>query len=187
MVATGHARRPSHPAVDDRIPIVVAIGIVAGIDYGRVADLQSSLLVWAAVGTLMVGFCEEMVYRGLAVVGFRGGYPEVRVWLFSSLLFMLLHAWDLVAGQSLAATGQQLVFTFLLGSVLYACRRSSGGLVVPILLHAAWDWTSFTSTSDAFVDGVRRVRPAVQPGVPGPRHRGRPVLRRGEEGALPPG
>ncbi len=144
----------------------MAIGIVAGIDYGRVADLQSSFLVWAAVGTLMVGFCEEMVYRGLAVVGFRGGYPEVRVWLFSSLLFMLLHAWNLVAGQSLAATAQQLVFTFLLGSVLYACRRSSGGLVVPILLHAAWDWTSFTSTSDAFVDGVNAYDPRFSPAFP---------------------
>jgi membrane protease YdiL (CAAX protease family) len=141
------------------IPIVFAIAILAGIDYGRVADLQTSFLLWAAVGTLMVGFCEETVYRGLAVVGFREGYSEVRVWLFSSLLFMLLHAWNLVAGQSLPATVSQLGFTFVLGSILYAVRRTSGTLIIPILLHAGWDWMSFTGASDAFKDAADLVDP----------------------------
>ena len=141
------------------IPIVFAVTIVIGIDFGRVADLEPSFLVWAAVGTLMVGFCEEIVYRGIAVVGFRPAYSELRVWLFSSLLFALLHAWNLFAGQSLANTVQQLVFTFVLGSVLYACRRASGTLLVPILLHAGWDWISFTSTSDAFKDPADLVDP----------------------------
>ena len=141
------------------IPIVFAIAILAGIDYGRVADLQTSFLLWAAVGTLMVGFCEEMVYRGLAVVGFREGYSEVRVWLFSSLLFMLLHAWNLIAGQSLPATLFQLGFTFVLGSILYAVRRTTGTLVIPILLHAGWDWTSFTGASDAFKNAADLVDP----------------------------
>ena len=141
------------------IPILFAVAIVAGIDYGRVADLRTSFLAWAAVGTLMVGFCEETVYRGLAVVGFRGGYSEVRVWLFSTLLFVLLHAWNLVAGQGIGATAAQIVFTFALGSVLYACRRATGALVIPMLLHAGWDWMSFTGQSDAFKNAADLVDP----------------------------
>lgn len=149
------------------IPILFTVAIVTGIDYGRVADLQTSFLVWAALGTLMVGFCEETVYRGLAVVGFRAGYSEVRVWLFSSLMFALLHVWNLVAGQGLAATMEQFIFTFALGSVLYACRRASGTLVIPIVLHAGWDWMSFTGTSDAFKVAADIVDPrSFSPALP---------------------
>ena len=168
------------------IPILFAVAIVAGIDYGRVADLRTSFLAWAAVGTLMVGFCEETVYRGLAVVGFRGGYSEVRVWLFSTLLFVLLHAWNLVAGQGIGATAAQIVFTFALGSpsVRVPARHR----------HPADPDAAPRGMGLDVVHGpVRRVqerrrprRPAVvQPRVPPARRDDRAVHHRREE-AVPP-
>ncbi|RLE24665.1 MAG: hypothetical protein DRJ50_04330 [Actinobacteria bacterium] len=134
------------------VPIVMAIGIAGSIavDLGRTSDLDTSFLLWLTIGTLLIGFCEEMVYRGLTIVGFRSGHREVRVWLFTTLLFAVLHLWNLAAGQGLMGTIQQFGYTFVLGSVYYVIRRSTGTILIPILIHAGWDWTGFASGSEAF-------------------------------------
>ena len=68
---------------------------------------------------------------------------EVGAWFWSSLLFGLLHGANIVLGQDVGPTLHQIVFAFVFGSVLYAARRSTGTLLVPIVLHALWDLTSF--------------------------------------------
>ena len=98
------------------------------------------MIVWLALGTALVGFSEEITYRGLALVGFRGRYSEVKVWLFTSLLFGFLHGVNLILGQGALLTVRQLVFAFVLGSVFYAIRRISGTIVVVMVLHALWDF-----------------------------------------------
>ena len=98
----------------------------------------------ARSGTAIVGFCEETTYRGLAVVGFRGGYSEVKVWLFSSILFGLLHGANVVLGQGAGPTVRQIIFAFFIGSVFYAIRRISGTLIIPMVIHAMWDFGSFS-------------------------------------------
>ena len=143
--------------------MVFVVAIVAGIDYSRLGKLDTEFIVWAAVAAVLVGFAEEGTYRGLSVVAFRSGYSEFRVWLFSTLLFMYLHAWNFLAGQDLGPTVAQLVFTFALGSVLYAVRRATGTLIIPMLLHGGWDFASFTATSDAFKESEKLVDPRTVP------------------------
>ena len=108
---------------------------------------ETSYLVWAALATLGVGFCEEIVYRGITVVGFRSRYAEWQVWLFSSLLFGLIHIWNYFAGQSLDASISQFISAFMSGCFLYMIRRATGTIIVSMLLHAAWDWTLFVSAA----------------------------------------
>ncbi len=103
-----------------------------------------AMILWLALGTALVGFSEEITYRGLAVVGFRGGYSEVRVWLFSALLFGLLHSVNVILGQGAVSTIRQVIFAFVLGSVFYAIRRISGTIVVVMVIHALWDFGTFT-------------------------------------------
>ena len=98
------------------------------------------MLPLLAVGVLLVGFSEEMVTRGLMIVGLRGGLKEPMVWLVSSLLFGLLHAINIVFGQAVDATLQQIVFAFLLGTAFYVTRRVTGTLLVCMVLHALWDF-----------------------------------------------
>ena len=139
---------PTDPARPPRwllvVPILVFVATLLGIDYGNLGNMGAAMIGWLALGTALVGFGEEMTYRGLALVGFRGGYGEVKVWLFTSLLFGLLHGVNLMLGQGAVPTIRQFVFAFVLGSVFYAIRRISGTIVVVMVLHALWDFGSFS-------------------------------------------
>ena len=115
------------------------------------ADRPASYLLALALGTLLVGFGEELLTRGTGLVGLRGGFGEALSWFFSCLLFGLIHALNVFFGQSMGSTVQQIVFAFLAGSVFYITRRVSGTLIVCMLLHAWVDFTTF-GFSDAAVD-----------------------------------
>jgi membrane protease YdiL (CAAX protease family) len=129
------------------VPILVFISVLLGIDYGNLGNMGGAMVMWLALGTAMVGFSEEITYRGLAVVGFRGGYSEVKVWLFSSILFGLLHGVNIILGQSAMLTVRQVIFAFVLGSVFYAIRRISGTIIVAMVIHALWDFGTFTKVA----------------------------------------
>ena len=139
---------PDGPARPPRwmmaVPILVVVATLIGIDYGNLGDMGATMILWLAIGTALVGFSEEITYRGLAVVGFRGGYSEVRVWLFASLLFGLLHGVNVILGQGAVLTVRQVIFAFVLGSVFYAIRRITGTIVPVMIIHALWDFGSFS-------------------------------------------
>jgi len=139
---------PTDPARPPRwllvVPVLVFIATLLGIDYGNLGDMGAAMILWLALGTALVGFSEEITYRGLAVVGFRGGYSEVKVWLFTSILFGLLHGVNVVLGQGAVLTVRQVIFAFVIGSVFYAIRRISGTIVVAMVVHALWDFGTFT-------------------------------------------
>jgi uncharacterized protein len=117
--------------------LVIALSGVVSIDFGA-ASAATLLLV--AIGTGLVGFSEELLTRGLMIVGFRGTLSEVWVWFLSSLLFGLLHGLNVFFGQSIGATLRQIVFAFLLGTAFYVTRRLTGLLVVTMVIHAIWDF-----------------------------------------------
>lgn len=113
------------------VPIVMLTATIAGINYGGLGDIDSKLLLWIAVGTLLVGFAEELMYRGLVLVSFRGAMPESHAWFWSSVAFGLLHGANFFLGQDLFPTIQQVGFAFVLGSGLYIARRASGAIFLP--------------------------------------------------------
>jgi hypothetical protein len=126
------------------VPVLMFLPGLASVlgGYGP-ADRAVSLLIVLALGTLLVGFSEEMLFRGTGLVGLRGGLGEAMSWFFSCLLFGLLHALNVFFGQSIGSTMQQIVLAFLAGSVFYIVRRVAGTLVLCMLLHAWIDFTTF--------------------------------------------
>ena len=124
--------------------------VVPGL-FALVALINISLIGWRApgarllplllVGTLLVGFAEELAARGVLAVGLReAGASEVVVWLVTSVLFSLLHAMNVLFGQSGRTTALQLVLAFFAGSALYVTVMSTGSLLVAMVLHALWDF-----------------------------------------------
>jgi membrane protease YdiL (CAAX protease family) len=126
------------------VPIVILVAILAGIDYSHLGDIDSELLLTIAVGTILVGFSEELMYRGLFIVGARGSMGEQGVWLWSSVACVLLHSINALLGQDIGPTIVQVAVTFVVGSGMYVARRSTGLIIVPMVLHTLWDFSAFT-------------------------------------------
>lgn len=95
-----------------------------------------------ALGVLFVGVFEELMTRGVLLVGLRRRLPEFGVWIVSCVLFGLLHLLNALAGAGIGTTVVQVVFAASFGSTLYVARRLSRGLLLPVLLHAFWDFGS---------------------------------------------
>lgn len=126
------------------LPFVAAfIGVhLIGTDWPAI---EVAHLAFLALACLLIGFNEEVLTRGVLVVAARGSMRnEVWVWLVSTALFGLMHIPNGFFGIGLAGGVTQAVFTFLLGTGLYILRRVSGSLVLPVIVHAVWDFSTFS-------------------------------------------
>jgi len=132
--------------------LVGAVGNLASTKWGELPDL-GIYVFWLAVGTALVGFSEELLTRGVAIVGGRGSMHEKWVWVFSGVIFGLLHVPNAFFGQGVKATVQQVVFAFAVGLTYYVTRRVSGTLIVTMVLHAIWDFSVFIEGRS--VDGLQ--------------------------------
>jgi membrane protease YdiL (CAAX protease family) len=132
------------------LPLAAAFIVIniAGTDWSAISLQHLVFLLFACA---LVGFNEEVLTRGVLVVAARGSMRhEVLVWLFSTGLFGLMHIPNGFFGIGLSGGITQAVFTFLLGSGLYLLRRISGSLLLPVIVHASWDFSTFAHqvTSD---------------------------------------
>ncbi len=127
------------------IPALLVLGAIGNLATTRWAEIDgvASYALWLAIGTLLVGFSEELLTRGIAVVGGRGSMHEKWVWVFSGAIFGLLHAPNALFGQSVRETLQQIAFAFAVGLMYYVTRRITGALIVTMGLHAIWDFSIF--------------------------------------------
>lgn len=127
----------------------IAIAVVLLFNLLRLLSIDYAAAGFEVVATwllagLFIGFAEEVLTRGLVVNLLRkAGNTELVVAVVSSALFALLHAGNLLSGQSLFATLLQLVYTFAFGVCMYLAMRVTGTIIAPILLHASTDPSIF--------------------------------------------
>lgn len=139
-------RRLEHPRWARLIPVAIVLYVVVALAFAPWGDWSAGLVALILAATLMVGFGEEIVFRGYLLVGARGRYSELGAWFVTSGLFGLFHGLNIFTGQSVGATIQQVVFAFLIGSSFYLVRRVTGLLVAGMVLHGLWDFTTFISS-----------------------------------------
>lgn len=120
--------------------VVILAGGVLGQGWTVAADRLLALVALA----VLVGFSEELAYRGLTLTGFRGGMTERRAWLLATILFALLHLPNIILGQAVGPTIGQVALSFMGGTSLYLIRRATGSIVPAMVLHGAWDFVAFT-------------------------------------------
>jgi membrane protease YdiL (CAAX protease family) len=126
----------------------VLLAAFAVIAVATAANPQITPLMWVLLvtGSLLVGFNEEIVTRGVLVVALRSRFGEIGVWLLSATLFALIHLPNAFFGIGAEAV-VQVFFAFGFGSVAYLLRRGSGAIFWTMGLHALWDFASFSTNS----------------------------------------
>jgi uncharacterized protein len=143
-------KAPSWTLIPPLLMCLLAIVVLFIKDYSETTSAMVLLLVLGSVG---VGFCEEMATRGLLIVGLRGSMTEGKVWLVSSVLFGLLHLpnWAFGAGPAAAF---QVLLAFMSGTTFYLLRRGTGSLVAAMVLHGFWDFSTFIGKTDSLLPFV---------------------------------
>ena len=130
-------------------PIIVVLPIILrlfGIDWGLHGfDLVAFLLVTG----LLIGFVEELLYRGVSVKMLRaGGHGEWVVAAVSSLFFALSHTTNLLGGQPISTVAPTIGYTFAFGVLMYLTMRVTGFLLAAIILHGLTDPTTILAVGD---------------------------------------
>ncbi|ROR83252.1 hypothetical protein SAMN06295974_1319 [Plantibacter flavus] len=137
-------RRRSHhkwPIFVPALMLVVAVANLVNTDWSKFDP--SFLLSLLALG-LAVGFCEELMSRGLLLTAFRSRLSEVWVWLLTSLLFGAMHLVNAALGAPFLNTLGQVVLAAMSGTCFYIVRRVTGSLVWAMALHGIWDVAAFS-------------------------------------------
>jgi len=99
---------------------------------------------------VLVGVCEELAFRGYLLVGARRTFrSELAAVAFTSVLFGFFHLPNALLGSPLPGEIVHVAQTAVLGLVFYALRRLSGTLILPMVVHAAWDLVVLQSNWDA--------------------------------------
>ena len=118
---------------------VLAVVNLIGVDWGA----YTGAFFAASLALALVGFTEEIVHRGLLLVALRSRFNEGMVWFLSTLLFACLHFANIGLGQDVVPTLQQVLFAFGAGTIFYILRRTTGSLILAMVLHGVWDFASF--------------------------------------------
>jgi len=128
-------------------PVVVLVPVVLrvfGIDWGGIG---TDVVVFMLLTGLLIGFVEELTYRGLAVKMLRdGGHGEWVVAALSSVFFALSHSANLLSGQSITVVGPTVVYTLGFGVLMYLSMRAIGYLAGAMILHGLTDPTTVLAT-----------------------------------------
>jgi membrane protease YdiL (CAAX protease family) len=134
------AKRPKVPTWMWIIPVIgVVVSVINIVRSEHRDDFTNAHWTWIIIGFLLVGFSEELMTRGLLVTGFRSSMSEMKVMWLTAVLFGVMHGLNIFFGQAVGTTIVQVLATIPMGIVLYMARRISGGLLLPIFIHAIWD------------------------------------------------
>jgi membrane protease YdiL (CAAX protease family) len=117
------------------------LSIALGIGLAPWGDWSIGVVLLILAGTLMVGFGEEIIFRGFLLVGARQRYSELGALLITCLLFGLIHGANFLNGQAAGLTIRQILNAAFMGAAFYLMRRFTGYLVVAMLVHGLLDFS----------------------------------------------
>jgi len=133
--------------------------------------LPLGVLLLVLLNTLFVGFSEETMFRGVL---FRAFDERIPIWpaiIATSVLFGLVHLFNVfVTGQLLDAIFQSIA-AGLTGLVFMAILIRTGSIWPAIIYHALWDWLIFsvghaTQLANGPATNTGEVTPLMQMAIP---------------------
>ncbi|WP_394194540.1 CPBP family intramembrane glutamic endopeptidase [Microbacterium foliorum] len=125
------------------VPIIMFVAAIANLLVTDWSQFDASFILSLLALGVLVGFCEELMARGLLLTAFRSQLSEGWVWFLTSALFGLMHLANALLGAPLLASLAQAAVAFASGTAFYIVRRVTGSLIWAMLLHGLWDVSVF--------------------------------------------
>lgn len=94
--------------------------------------------------SLLIGFIEEVVFRGMLFYWLRK-QTKIKIIFYSSLIFGLVHAINFFSGDDYRVVLLQVFVAFSLGLVFAVARMKDHSIWLLIIAHALIDWSDFVS------------------------------------------
>ena len=121
------------------VPIALLLTAAIGSSWGNLLDQKAELVLTLVVLVLLVGFTEELMFRGVGLVTFRRmGLTEAKVALYSSGVFGAVHLSNAL-GTGTSAIFQAAIVSFT-GYMLYLTRRRAGAIWLAMPVHGSQDF-----------------------------------------------
>ncbi len=110
-------------------------------------------LVLVILVSLMVGYTEELMFRGILFHGATARFRAVAGAVVSSAIFGLFHFINLFGGQGFGWTVSQVVHAATDGFMYAAIRLITGSLWPTLFLHGLWDLSISAAHTGMVVSG----------------------------------
>ena len=121
---------------------------------GFAPSYQGMTLVIATLSMLLVGYVEELLFRGFLFKAMLGNGKAIVAIIISAFTFGIGHIVNLFAGQASVETMLQILFAVSWGFILTMAFYRSGSLIPCIIAHAMIDVFSLYGADNALTDWI---------------------------------
>lgn len=150
------------------IIVLIAMWVVflSGLARASLSAAQWQLFALVGFTTLLVGFGEEIMYRGIVLHAFLTTGRVRWAMLVSAIAFSLLHAVNVFGGVPLLAVPIQLLNTFQFGFFFAPLMLKLNSILPLIIFHWLWDFVQIIAPSLVDEQTTTAMRAIVQLGDP---------------------
>lgn len=121
---------------------------------GFSSSYQGASLVIAALSMILVGFVEEMIFRGFLFRAMLGEDKKIVAIIISAVTFGIGHIVNLFTGQASFETVMQIIFAIGWGFILTMVCYKSGSIIPCIIAHSMIDALSLFGADNEIVDWI---------------------------------
>ena len=115
---------------------------------------QGASLVIATLSMILVGFVEEMIFRGFLFRAMLGKDKTIVAIIISAVTFGIGHIVNLFTGQASFETAMQIIFAISWGFILTMVCLRSGSIIPCIIAHSMIDALSLFGADNELIDWI---------------------------------
>lgn len=105
------------------------------------------LIILIFIGTIMAGFCEEVIFRGIILNSFKSEKSYLLAMIISSLGFSIVHITTVIMGNSLFEALITVFYSSLLGFAFTGLAMKMNNIWPLITFHSLWNFILMASQS----------------------------------------
>ena len=121
---------------------------------GFAPSYHGSELVIASLSMVLVGFVEEMIFRGFLFRAMLSKDKTIVAVIVSAMTFGIGHIVNLFTGQASLETVMQIIFAISWGFILTMVCYKSGSIIPCIIAHSMIDVLSLFGADNELVDWI---------------------------------